>query len=187
VKFPNTGKFFGCGGFLNGSIMAADIFSLERRHAFLPAVLRIRDVYPGSRIQKEQQKRGVKKDLLSYLFCSHKFHKIENYFIFEMLKKKNLGQFSKNYRTFYPKIVTKLSKIWVWDPGSGKTYSGSRIRAQGPKRHLVPDPDPQHRNVCGRMIEERGRDQAAQVQKILAGGQHLQQVSSPHHTLRYQE
>jgi hypothetical protein len=29
-----------------------------------------------------------------------------------------LGQFSKNYRTFYPKIVTKLSKIWVWDPGS---------------------------------------------------------------------
>jgi hypothetical protein len=35
---------------------------------------------------------------------SNKFHKIENYFIFEMLKKKNLGQFSKNYRTFYLKI-----------------------------------------------------------------------------------
>ncbi len=32
------------------------------------AVLRIRDVYPGSRIQKQQQKRGVKKNLLSYLF-----------------------------------------------------------------------------------------------------------------------
>jgi hypothetical protein len=31
-----------------------------------------------------------------------------------------VGQFSKNYRTFYSKIVTKLSKIWVWDPGSGK-------------------------------------------------------------------
>ncbi len=33
-----------------------------------------------------------------------------------------MGRFSKNYRTFYPKIVTKLSKIWVWiwDPGSGK-------------------------------------------------------------------
>ncbi len=26
-------------------------------------------------------------------------------FFFEMYKKKNLGQFSKNYRTFYPKIV----------------------------------------------------------------------------------
>jgi hypothetical protein len=30
-------------------------------------------------------------------FCSHKFHKIENYFIFEMPKKKNLGQFPTNY------------------------------------------------------------------------------------------
>ncbi len=35
-----------------------------------------------------------------------------------------------------------LSKIWVWDPGSGKTYSRSRI--QGSKRHRIPDPDPQH-------------------------------------------
>jgi hypothetical protein len=33
-----------------------------------------------------------------------------------MLKEKNLGQFSKNYRAFTPKIVIKLSKIWVWDP-----------------------------------------------------------------------
>jgi hypothetical protein len=38
-----------------------------------------------------------------------------------------------------------LSNIWVWDPGSeirgpgsGKTYSGSRI--QGSKRHRIPDP-----------------------------------------------
>ncbi len=37
------------------------------------------------------------------------------------------------------------------------------------------------------MIEERGIDQAAQVQKILDGGHHLQQVGCPHHTLRYQE
>ncbi len=35
--------------------------------------------------------------------------------------KKNLGQFSKNYckELLTHKIVTKLSKIWVWDPGSG--------------------------------------------------------------------
>jgi hypothetical protein len=32
------------------------------------AVLRIRDIYPGSRIQKQQQKRGEKKNVLSYLF-----------------------------------------------------------------------------------------------------------------------
>jgi hypothetical protein len=45
---------------------------------------------------------------------------------------------------FTQKIVTKLSKIWVWDPGSEirdpeKTYSESRI--QGSKRHGIPDPE----------------------------------------------
>jgi hypothetical protein len=30
----------------------------------------------------------------------------------------------------------------IRDPGSEKTYSGSRI--QGSKRHRIPDPDPQH-------------------------------------------
>jgi hypothetical protein len=47
----------------------------------------------GSRIQKQQEKRGAKKICRHTLFCSHKFHKIENYFIFEKLKKKILGQF----------------------------------------------------------------------------------------------
>jgi hypothetical protein len=42
------------------------------------------------------------------------------------MKRKNLGQFPQNYRTFYPKIVTKLSKIWIWDPG--KTYPGYRVK-----------------------------------------------------------
>ena len=57
------------------------------------SVLRIRDVYPwsrilifthsgsrisdpGCRIQKQQQKRGVKKISRHTFFCSHKFHKI---------------------------------------------------------------------------------------------------------------
>jgi hypothetical protein len=53
-----------------------------------------------------------------------------------------LGDFSKNYRTFYQKNCQKLLKIWSWDPGSEiwdpeKTYSGSRI--QGSKRHRIPD------------------------------------------------
>jgi hypothetical protein len=74
---------------------------------------------PGSRIQKPEQKRGVKKNLLSYLFCSHKFHKIGNYFIFEVLKKKMWDNFQRIIELFTQKIVTKLSKIWVWDPGSG--------------------------------------------------------------------
>ncbi len=49
---------------------------------------------------------GVKKNLLSYLFCSHKFHKIENYFIFEMPKKKNCSNFQRIIKLFTQKIVT---------------------------------------------------------------------------------
>ncbi len=56
---------------------------------------------PGSKNSNERQ--GVKKNLLLYLFFGDiNFTKL-NYLTFEMLKKKNLGQFSKNYRTFYPK------------------------------------------------------------------------------------
>jgi hypothetical protein len=71
-----------------------------------------------------------------------------------MLKKIILANFQRIIELFTQKIVNKLSKIWVWDPGSEirdpgseirdpeKTYSGSRI--QGSKRHWIPDPDPQH-------------------------------------------
>ncbi len=126
-------------------------------------VWRIRDVYPGSwflpipdpasripdlgsRIQKQQQKRGMKKICCHNFLCSHKFHKLHIILVLMCWRKKR-GQFSKNYRTFYPKIVNKLSKLWIWDLGSEirdpeKTYSGSRI--QGSKRHRIPDPDPQH-------------------------------------------
>ncbi len=67
-----------------------------------------------------------------------------------MLKKKIWANFQRIIELFSKKIVTKLSKIWVWDPGSEirdpeKTYSGSRI--QGSNRHRIPDPDPQHRQI----------------------------------------
>jgi hypothetical protein len=58
------------------------------------------------------------------------FHKIENYIIFEMLKKTIWASFQRIIELFTHKFV-KLSKIWVWDPRSGirkKTYSGSPIR-----------------------------------------------------------
>jgi hypothetical protein len=69
--------------------------------------------------------------------------------MFEMLKKTILARFQKIIELFTQKFVIKLSKIWDWDPGSEirdpeKTYSGSRIRFQGSKRQLIPDPDPQH-------------------------------------------
>ncbi len=64
-----------------------------------------------------------------------------------MLKKKIWANFQRIIKLFTQKIVTKLSKIWLWDPGSEirdpeKTSSGSRI--QGSKRHRIPDPDPQY-------------------------------------------
>jgi hypothetical protein len=117
---------------------------------------RIPDVYPGFRIlifthpgsripdPKTATKERGEKNMMSYLFCSLKFHKTENYFTFEMLKKKIWASFQRITELFTQKFVTKLSKIWVWDqtrsgirenpdPESGSrdqkgTGSGSRIR-----------------------------------------------------------
>ncbi len=63
-----------------------------------------------------------------------------------MLKKKIWANFQRIIELFAQKFVTRMSKIWVRDPGTGirdpeKTYSGSRI--QGSKKHRIPDPDPQ--------------------------------------------
>jgi hypothetical protein len=106
-------------------------------------VLRIRDVYPGSRIlifthsgsrisdpgsriQKQQQKTGVKKIGCPTFLFSHKFHKILHYFSFEVLKKKIWANFQRIIELFALKSMGL----------------GSRI--QGSKRHRIPDPDPQH-------------------------------------------
>jgi len=134
-------------------------------------VLRIRDVYPGSwflpipdpgsripdlgsripnlgsRIQKQQQKREVKKISCHTFLCSHKFHKIVNYFSFEVVKKKIWANFQRIIELFTKKIVKKLLKIWSWDPGSGKNLF--RIPDPGVKKapdpgSRIPDPDPQH-------------------------------------------
>ncbi len=84
-------------------------------HDFYPS--RIPDL--GSRIQKQIKKReGWKKICCHTFLCSHKFHKIVNYFSFEVLKKKIWANFQRIRELFTQKIVTKLSKIWVWDPGS---------------------------------------------------------------------
>jgi hypothetical protein len=66
-----------------------------------------------------------------------------------------LANFQRIMELFTQKIVTKLSKIWVWDPGSEirdlrsgirkKTYSESRI--QGLKRHRIPIRNTEYRYV----------------------------------------
>jgi hypothetical protein len=80
---------------------------------------------------------GVKKISCHTFFCSHQFYKIENYLIFQMLQKKIWANFQRIIELFTQKIVTMLSKIWVWDPESviqdprygirKKTYYGSQI------------------------------------------------------------
>ena len=54
-----------------------------------------------------------------------------------MLKKKIWANFQ---RIIELEIVNKFSKIWGWDPGSGKNLF--RIPDPGVKK--APDPDPQH-------------------------------------------
>jgi hypothetical protein len=58
----------------------------------------------------------------------------------------------KNYRTFTKTTVTKLSKIWVWNPESGirdPEKNLFRIPDPGVKKaqdpgFRIPDPKPQH-------------------------------------------
>ncbi len=69
----------------------------------------------GSRIpdlgSKNRNKREGWKKICYTFFCSHKFHKIVNYFIFEMLKKK-LSQSSQKYGF-------GIRKKPILDPGPG--------------------------------------------------------------------
>ncbi len=101
---------------------------------------------------KKQQKRKVKK-ICCHTFFRHKFPKIENYFIFEVLKEKIWANFRKLIELFTQKVVTKLSKIYgfgirnprsvirkkpIPDPGSrGQKGTGSRIRI----RNKIRDPE----------------------------------------------
>ncbi len=105
---------------------------------------------PGSRNQKQQWKTLVKKNLSSYLFFGVlNFTKL-NYFIFKMLKKKIWANFKKIIEFFTQKIVSKLSKIWVWDPGSA-------IRKK-------PIPDPGSRGQKGTGSRRRNTDTCYDVQ-----------------------
>jgi hypothetical protein len=76
--------------------------------------------------------------------CSHKFHKIANYFSFEVMKKKIWANFQRIVELFTQKIVTKRSKIWIWDPGSGKNLF--RIPDPGVKK--APDPGSGSATLC---------------------------------------
>jgi hypothetical protein len=73
------------------------------------------DFYP-SRIPgpKTATKERGEENLLAYLFCSHKFNKIENYFIFEMLKKTMCSNFQRIIELFTQNFLP------IPDPGAEK-------------------------------------------------------------------
>jgi hypothetical protein len=68
---------------------------------------------PGS---KNGNKREWWKKLVVPFFCSHKYHKIKNYFIFKQAKKKIWANLQRILELITHKFVIKLSKIWIWDP-----------------------------------------------------------------------
>jgi hypothetical protein len=55
-----------------------------------------------------------------------------------MLKKKIWANFQRIVELFTQKIVTMLSKIWVWDPGSGSEIRKKPFPDHGVKK--APDP-----------------------------------------------
>jgi len=100
---------------------------------------------PGSRIldpKKGTKERGEKK-FFHTILCSHKFHKIDNYFSFEVLREKIWVNFLRILELFTQKVVTKLSKIWLWDPRSG-------IR-----KKTIPDPGSRGQKGTGSRIRIR--------------------------------
>ncbi len=101
------------------------------------------------RIQKQQQKRGAKKKFVVIPFyVATKFTKLKIILVLKCWRKK-VANFQRIQKLFTLKIVTKLSKICVWDPGSGKNL------------FQIMDPDLQHcvSGAWGKMIHEKNLKQ----------------------------
>ncbi len=96
-------------------------------------MLRIRDVYPGSRIQffflsqiadlgsrvQQQQKRGREKNTFPSIFSRNKFRKVKNYFILEKTQEqivKTLLLSSQKYGLRIPKRIQWSKKHCISDP-----------------------------------------------------------------------
>jgi hypothetical protein len=109
----------------------------------LRAVLRNRDVYPGSWFlpipdpgSKISNKREGWKKICYAFYCSHKFHTI-SLFYFLNAEEKIWASFQRIRELFTQKFVKSSQKhgFGIRDPDPG-----SWIRAQGSKRYQIPDP-----------------------------------------------
>ncbi len=87
-----------------------------------------------------EQKRGVKKISCHTFLCSHKFHKIANYFSFELLKKKIWANFQRIIELLNQNCQEVLKNMGlgfrIRDPGSRKNLF--RILDPGVKKALYP-------------------------------------------------
>jgi hypothetical protein len=73
---------------------------------------------------------GEKKFVVITFFVAKNFTLLK-IILFVKCKKKIWANFKRIIELFSQKIVSKLSKIWVWDPGSGKKPipdPGSRVQ-----------------------------------------------------------
>jgi hypothetical protein len=71
-------------------------------------------------------------------FCSHKCHKILNNFIFVQVKKIFSARTLRIIVLLTQRFVSKISKIWVWDPRSGTRKKP--IPGPGSRVKKAPDP-----------------------------------------------
>jgi hypothetical protein len=90
--------------------------------------------------------RGEKKFVVITFFEAINFTKIS--YFFDMLKKKIWANFQRIIELFTQKIVTKLTKIWVWDQGSG-------IRDRRSGKNPIPDPGSRDQKGTGSRIRIR--------------------------------
>ncbi len=66
----------------------------------------------------------------------------QNFKLFYCLnaEEKSWASFQRISELFAQNFVTKLQKIWGWDPGTGKNLFRIPDPDPGSKRHRIPDP-----------------------------------------------
>ncbi len=120
-------------------------------------VLRIRDVYPGSRIlifthsgsriSDPGSKNSNKREVWKKFVVATNFRKLKISLFFKCWRKK-FGPVFKELYNFLPKTLSLSSKkkmglgSGIWDPE--KNLFRIPDPSPGVKRHRIPDPDPQH-------------------------------------------
>ncbi len=95
-----------------------------------------------------------------------------------MLKKNIWANFQRFIELFTQKIVTKLSKIWVWDPGSEIRNTGSEIR-----KKPIPDPGSRGQKGTGSRIRIRNTQDPVPMICTFWSGSELDYLPPPPPTL----